>query len=468
MNKIIDFSTNLGDRDRIKEMARSYFSRNPRLVKSFVRDLAFLLSVIKPRYGYLLLDQNPSPLIGQEKKNLQEILQNPGLLAKVIVIREKFPSEFIKIQEDPTIISKLEDNPGFDPPGFTADIKSFISSSWPLFKQRKANPANFILLGGSSGTEFRDEIDVGQFISYANSGDAENFYTSISKSPLYKRAEYLTTVINAYNSAPDDPTKINIAKSVIVALQLVEDTNDRNNLLNSVIEWVEKDNGALFTQMSTEQIQKWIRGVEGSNKEDDQLNKMITLTPYGNSDESLRDRFWEAFTIPPLAERVFARLAIFISSLLNDSSFSNKLLILGFLNKGDFTVRVSKTTESINIGNCISTYAINIPYSDEKIKAVNLSEQIYPDENNKKLMIEHLISWINSGDENQKIFAKERLLKTSLWPVDRKILVSTVKGFKNFFKTLDQTEQNNYQSLIEFLKGKEVWYAKLKRKASSN
>lgn len=467
MNKIIDFSTNLGDRDRIKEMARSYFNRNPRLVKSFVRDLAFLLSVIKPRYDYLLLDQNPSPLIEQEKKNLQEILQSPGLLAKVIVIREKFPSEFIKIQEDPTIISKLEDNPGFDSPGFETDVKTFISFSWPLFKQREANPANFILLGGSSGTEFRDEIDVGQFISYANSGDAENFCAAIFKSPLYKRAEYLTTVINAYNSAPDDSTKINIAKSVIVALHLVEDTNDRNSLLNSVIGWVEKDSGALFTQMTTEQIQKWIKGVEGSNKEDDQLNKMITLTPYGNSDESLRDRFWEAFTIPSLTERVFARLAVFISSLLNDSSFPNKQLILDNLSKSDFTVRISKITESLNIGNSISTYAISIPYSDEKIKAVNLNEQIYPDENNKKLMIEHLISWINSSDDNQKNFAKERLLKTSLWPIDRNKLVSAVESFRKFYKTLDKDGQNNYHSLVEFLKGKEVWYGKLKHKRNS-
>lgn len=466
MNKIIDFSTNPGDRDRIKEMARSYFSRNPRLVKSFVRDLAFLLSVIKPRYDYLMLEQNPAPQIEQEKKNLQEILQNPGLLAKVIVIREKFPSEFIKIQEDPTIISKLEANPGFDS-GFPPDIKTFIASSWPLFKQRKTNPANFILLGGSSGTEFRDEIDVGQFISYANSGDAENFYAAISKSPLYKRAEYLTSVINAYSSAPDDPTKANIAKSVLVALHLVEDVNDRNDLLNSIIEWVEKDSGTLFLQMSTEQIQKWIMGIEGSNKEDDQLNKMITLAPYGNTDENLRNRFWEAFTIPPLAERIIARLAIFISSLLNDSSFSNKQLILDLLSRSDFTARVSETTESVNIGNSISTYAVNIPNSDEKIKAVNLSEQIHPDENNKKLMIEHLISWINSSDENQKSFAQERILRTNLWPVDQKILVSTVEGFKNLFKTLDQNEQNNYLSLVEFLKGKEVWYAKLKRKINS-
>lgn len=480
MSNIIDFSSHSEDKDRIKELARTYFSRNPRLVKSFVRDLAFLLRVIQPRYDYLSKIEKPTPQIEQEKKNLEEILRNPGLLAKIIVIREKFPSEFVAIQKEPTIISTMEENPGFDintlkveeenrdgsKKTFNTDLKILINS-WPQFKLRETNPANFVLLGGSSGTEFHAEIDVGQFLNYANTGDIENFYISISKSPSYKRAEYLTSVDDAYNSASDDANKANIAKSILGALHLIEDINDRNKLLKSAINMAEKDSGAIFTQMTTEHIQRWIKGVEGSDKEDDQLNKIITSTPYGNSDESLRDRFWEAFTMPSLTERVIARFAIFISSLLNDSSFTNKQLILDFLNRGDFPARVARTAESINIGNNISTHVISVLYSDEKIKAINLIEQICPDDNNKKLLLEHLMNWAISTDENQKNFAKEHLLKTNLWPTDRDILVNIVQGFKTFYKTLDQSEQNNYQSLVIFFKGKEVWNGKRKRKTSA-
>lgn len=465
MSKVVDFSDHSDDKDRIKEMARRYFSRNPRLVKSFVRDLAFLMAVIKPRYDYLLALENPTPEIEQEKKNLKEISQSPGLLAKIIVIRERFPKEFIDIQRDPTIISRLEDNPGLDMPQFNNEIKTFIASSWPLFKSRNANPANFILLGGSSGTEFHEEIDVGQFINYANAGDIENFYTSISKSPLYKRAEYLTSVINAYDSAPDDPTKANIAKSVIVALHLVENVSDRNNLLNSVIPWVEKDNGVIFNQLSSEQIKRWIRSLNKTNIENDQLSKIMSETPYGNSDSDTRNRFWEAFTLSNLSESMIGKFANFFSSLL--SSFGEKQLLLDLLGRSEFLNRITRNPELINVGNNIINFCITQPYSDEKIKAMNLLGQIDADDNSKKQLIEHLLNWAISTEENQKNFAKEHLLKSNLWPTDQGTLMNTVQGFKTFYKTLDQNEQNHYQGLVTFFKGKEVWNGKRKRKTNT-
>jgi hypothetical protein len=471
MTNIINFDTNPQDKDRVKEMARRYFSRNPRLVKSFVRDLAFLLSVIKPRYDYLVTLQTQTPEIEQEKKNLSEIINNPGLLAKIIVIRERFPEEFTEIQKDPTIISRIEENPGLDINTFkiNGDGNSFdpelrtLINSWPLFVQRTANPANFILLGGSSGTEFRDEVDVGQFINYANAGDIDNFYQAISKSPSYKRAEYLTSVVGAYNSA-EDGVKLNIAKSVLGAIYLVEGVSERENLLNYVIPWAEQDNGSIFNQLNGEQINKWIRSLSGTNKESDQVGKFISETPYGNTDENTRNRFWEAYTLPDLSETMVGKFSAYLSSLLN--SFQNKQQLLDLLSKSDFIERINNSSEKTNVGNNITSFCIRQPFSEEKTKSINLLQQIVPDDGNKKQLIEHLINWVISGDDNQKEFAKQNLTKVSLWPENQEELKSLMKILLDYYQSLTIEEKNNYQEIKDYLVRKGVW--KNKRKIKHN
>jgi len=116
MARVLDFRTNKEDREHIKEMARRYFDKNPRRVKSFVRDLVFLTRTVKPRYEHLKKKPEPEklPEDTQEEKNLEEIIQNPALLAKMIIIREEYPDDFREIQNDPSVITKLEENPSAD------------------------------------------------------------------------------------------------------------------------------------------------------------------------------------------------------------------------------------------------------------------------------------------------------------------------------------------------------------------
>jgi len=195
------------------------------------------------------------------------------------------------------------------------------------------------------------------------------------------------------------------------ALHLVENLDSRSSLLDTVIPWAEQGNGAILNQQTTEQLRRWIKAIETTKHENEHLGKILTQTPYNNPDESVRNRFWEAFTLENnivLEDNTTGRFADYMSSLAVDESFAARGIALDYLQRIKGKLKAVQQQAVIS-ARLIERFLIS-PVSDEKSKMIEILKSIDIKDENKKRLIDHLINWLQTSDDSQKTFAKQYIL----------------------------------------------------------
>lgn len=96
------------EKAKILNLTTIFLERNLRDIERFISILRFTLKDIDNRINYLEAKQQQTVTDKIVVKNLKEVTAIPSLLAKVLIIQEKFDTEFEAFSKDPALYYKLE------------------------------------------------------------------------------------------------------------------------------------------------------------------------------------------------------------------------------------------------------------------------------------------------------------------------------------------------------------------------
>jgi len=167
------------------------FERNPRHVKRFITKLRFAIESIKLQLS-VLEKENGDDLVNQ-KKSLREILANPDLLAKILLIEDIFYPAYEKLIIHPEDLVKneksLRDNVDLsqmsihgekvlDIFGKLVDVERYVAlvNRQPKFTDENNSTihevANYFYFSGSTGLPTSSGPDESKFVEYIKTGQA--------------------------------------------------------------------------------------------------------------------------------------------------------------------------------------------------------------------------------------------------------------------------------------------------------
>lgn len=97
------------EKAKILNLTTLFLERNLRDIERFISILRFTLKDIDNRINYLEAKEQQQTVTDRiVVKNLKEVVAIPSLLAKVLIIQEKFDTEFEAFSKDPALYYKLE------------------------------------------------------------------------------------------------------------------------------------------------------------------------------------------------------------------------------------------------------------------------------------------------------------------------------------------------------------------------
>src|SRR3989344_1468258 len=226
-----------------------FFERNPRHVKRFITALKFALESVKAQLEELSQDNgtNEDDDIKDQKKFIQEILDNPDLLAKVLLIQEKFypvyeklilyPAEIVnhekmlrgssKLEElaigGKTIMEILEKD--------TEALKNYTSlvnldpQFTDAYNSTIYDPTNFLAFSGATGLPSLKGPDEANFPQYIKAGQlVERLGANLEAVPKEKRERFAQRALQIFDDkTTTEQEKINvISESLKEAAELSE------------------------------------------------------------------------------------------------------------------------------------------------------------------------------------------------------------------------------------------------------
>jgi len=213
-----------------------FFERNPRHVKRFITALKFALESVKAQLEELSQDNgtNEDDDIKDQKKSIQEILENPDLLAKVLLIQEKFypiyeklilyPAEIVNHEKklrgggkseeltigSKTILEILEKD------GEALKNYSGLINLEPQFTDAYNStiydPTNFLAFSGATGLPSLKGPDEANFPQYIKAGQlVERLGANLEVVPEEKRERFAQRALQIYDDKETtEPEKLNI------------------------------------------------------------------------------------------------------------------------------------------------------------------------------------------------------------------------------------------------------------------
>lgn len=227
-----------------------FFERNPRHVKRFITALKFALESVKAQLEEL--SQNNSSTaedddVKEQKKSIQEILDNPDLLAKILLVQEKFytvyeklilyPAEIVNHEkllrgngkpEDLLIANKkvleILENDG-------ESLKNYVSlinlepQFTDVYNSTIYDPTNFLAFSGATGLPSLKGPDEANFPQYIKAGQlVERLGSNLEAVPKDKRERFAQRALQIFDeSTTTEQEKPNvIGESLKEAAQLDE------------------------------------------------------------------------------------------------------------------------------------------------------------------------------------------------------------------------------------------------------
>ncbi|MDD4399743.1 MAG: P-loop NTPase fold protein [Dysgonamonadaceae bacterium] len=198
-----------------------FFERNPRHVKRFITALKFALESVKAQ-SEELNQENGNDDTEDQKKSIQEILNNPDLLAKVLLIQEKFYPVYEKLILYPAeIINHEKMLRGSSKPGELTvggktifeilekdeeSLKNYASlinldpEFTDVYNSTIYDPTNFIAFSGATGLPSLKGPDEANFPQYLKAGQLiERLGSNLEAVPKEKRERFVQRALQIFD-----------------------------------------------------------------------------------------------------------------------------------------------------------------------------------------------------------------------------------------------------------------------------
>lgn len=211
------------------------FERNPRHVKRFIAALKFALESVKAQKEELSQINTASSNVDdtkEEETSIQEIIDNPDLLAKVLLIQEKFYPVYEKLTLYPSeIIDHEKSLRGEGKPealtinkekilkilGNDEALEKYVSlvKLKPHFTDDNNttlfDPTPFFAFSGATGLPSLKGPDEANFSQYLKSGQlTEKLGSNLQVAPPEKRERFVQRALQIFNESKDEKEKMNI------------------------------------------------------------------------------------------------------------------------------------------------------------------------------------------------------------------------------------------------------------------
>ena len=237
-----------------------FFERNPRHVKRFITALRFALESVKAQLQELSQGNgaNEDDDIKDQKKYIQEILDNPDLLAKVLLIQEKFypvyeklilyPAEIVNHEKSLRGSSKPEelvianknvleilekDNEALKNYAGLINLEPQFTDA---YNSTIYDPTNFLAFSGATGLPSLKGPDEANFPQYIKAGQlVERLGTNLEAVPKEKRERFAQRALQIF----DDKTTTEQEKLNVISESLKEATQS-DEWAAKLEQWKEK------------------------------------------------------------------------------------------------------------------------------------------------------------------------------------------------------------------------------------
>jgi hypothetical protein len=257
-------------REYLVNMVLNNFQGNPRKIKHFLRTLVFQLEAITEKINTL-----PD---GEEKNNLNKVKDSPELLAKILTIQDRFPDFYEQLVSEPKLLQRHEEGEiaeNKDLQNLIAQEPRFFNSVTRLPAVKTIDPYYFLYFSGSTGYVEAKAIDPTEVQALARSANFDGLTKIISgltDAPRNAQVEFIKKEFDVATVQP--PEKINIIRSLIHAVSLIEEPVIRLQKLKDVI-GVKKKYDTEFASLQSVDFSKFITFADT-----EVINRLLTETPF--------------------------------------------------------------------------------------------------------------------------------------------------------------------------------------------
>jgi hypothetical protein len=284
INPIVIFK-NPYAKDYLINLLLNNFQGNPRKIKHFIRTLAFQLEAISKKMNRL------SDKTGEEYKNLNKVKESPELLAKILILQDRFPDFYELITSEPKLLQRREEGEIAEDKelqNLLAQEPKFFNSVTRPKELKTIDPYYFLYFSGSTGYVETKVVDPAEIKALARSADFDGLSKIISGLTDEPRNAQVELIKKEYDvPAIQPPEKVNVVRSLLHAISLIEETTLRLQNLNDIIDAKTKY-AVEFLSLQSVDFEKFISRVNL-----DTIERLLIESPF--SDFVLQNQILKAF-----------------------------------------------------------------------------------------------------------------------------------------------------------------------------
>jgi len=221
-------------KDYLINLVLNSFQGNPRKIKHFIRTLAFQLEAIGEKIK-CLIDQN-----GDEAKNLNKVKESPELLAKILILQDRFPDFYEQVISEPKLLQRHEEGEiaeDKDLQNLIAQEPKFFNSVTRPTALKTIDPYYFLYFSGSTGFIETKVVDPAEIKALARSADFDGLTKIISGLTDEPRNAQVELIKNEFDvAAIQPPEKVNVVRSLFHATGLIEEPVLRLQKLKDILD----------------------------------------------------------------------------------------------------------------------------------------------------------------------------------------------------------------------------------------
>ncbi|KKR15351.1 MAG: hypothetical protein UT43_C0002G0008 [Parcubacteria group bacterium GW2011_GWC1_39_29] len=221
-------------KDYLVNLILNNFQGNPRKIKHFIRTIEFQLEAISEKISRL------ADTTSEEYKNLNKVKDSPELLAKVLILQDRFPDFYEKIASEPKLLQKHEGgeiSEDKDLQNLLAQEPKFFNSVTRAGLLKTIDPYYFLYFSGSTGFVETKVVDPAEIKALARSGDFEGLtkiINGLTDEPRNAQVEYIKLDFDSSEIQP--PEKVNIVRSLFHVSSLIEEPTLRLQKLKDIFD----------------------------------------------------------------------------------------------------------------------------------------------------------------------------------------------------------------------------------------
>ncbi|HEV7424209.1 MAG TPA: P-loop NTPase fold protein, partial [Candidatus Paceibacterota bacterium] len=257
-------------REYLVNMILNNFQGNPRKIKHFIRTLTFQLEAISKK-----LDAIPN---GEEKNNLIKVKNSPELLAKTLILQDRFPDFYEQVISEPKMLQRHEEGEMAD----DKDLQNLLAQEPKFFNSvtrpatlKTIDPYYFLYFSGSTGFIEAKVVDPAEIKALARSADFDGLTKIISGLTDEPRNAQVELIKKEFDVVGIQlPEQINIVRSLFHAISLIEEPTIRLQKLKDVIDAKTKY-AAEFASLQSVDFNKFI-----SFADIEIINRLLMETPF--------------------------------------------------------------------------------------------------------------------------------------------------------------------------------------------